>query len=110
MPLKVCLAADTSGYPEGGGRLWAYLDWALGLRDVGCDVLWLDRPGPAEALESRLAALDIRLEFDAEAAADADLLLSLRYDLPPAVVARLKRSVLSTLTRVCSSCGCARTT
>jgi hypothetical protein len=38
----VCLAADTIGYPEGGGHLWAYLNWALGLRANVCDVIWME--------------------------------------------------------------------
>ena len=33
MSVTVCLApAQTIEYPEGGGHLWVYLNWALGLR------------------------------------------------------------------------------
>src|SRR5207253_2899556 len=33
MSLTVCLApANTIGYPQGGGHLWVYLNWALALR------------------------------------------------------------------------------
>ena len=28
--------------PRGGGHLWVYLNWALGLHAVGCDVTWLE--------------------------------------------------------------------
>jgi hypothetical protein len=42
MSLTVWLAADTLGYPEGGGHLWVYLNWALGLRSLGCRVVWLE--------------------------------------------------------------------
>ena len=38
----VCVAANTIHYPEGGGHLWVYLNWALGLRSAGCDVIWLE--------------------------------------------------------------------
>jgi hypothetical protein len=38
----VCLVANTLGYPAGGGHRWAYLNWALGLRAAGSDVLWLE--------------------------------------------------------------------
>ena len=31
MSQTVCLAANCIGYPEGGGHLWVYLNWALGL-------------------------------------------------------------------------------
>ena len=42
MALTVCLAANALGYERGGGHLWAYLNWALGLRGLGCEVLWLE--------------------------------------------------------------------
>src|SRR5207248_394654 len=41
--LTVCLApANTIGYPQGGGHLWVYLNWALALRAAGCRVIWLE--------------------------------------------------------------------
>jgi len=41
--LTVCLApANTIGYPQGGGHLWVYLNWALALRGAGCRVHWLE--------------------------------------------------------------------
>lgn len=43
MSLTVCLTpADTIGYPQGGGHLWVYLQWALALRAAGCRVIWLE--------------------------------------------------------------------
>ena len=43
MSVTVCLApAQTIEYPEGGGHLWVYLQWALGLRALGCRVIWLE--------------------------------------------------------------------
>jgi hypothetical protein len=36
MSITACLAADTLYYPTGGGHLWVYLNWALGLRALGC--------------------------------------------------------------------------
>src|SRR5438105_7406993 len=43
MSVTVCLApAQTIEYPEGGGHLWVYLNWALGLRARGCRVIWLE--------------------------------------------------------------------
>ena len=43
MSVTVCLApAQTIEYPEGGGHLWVYLNWALGLRANGCRVMWLE--------------------------------------------------------------------
>lgn len=97
----VCLGADTIGYPEGGGHLWAYLNWALGLREAGCRVLWLERDGgeQAEGLRSRLAhfglAESLVLWSEVEAAWEAsDLLLNLQYSLPPATVSGFRRSAL----------------
>ena len=43
MSTAVCLApARTIAYPQGGGHLWVYLQWALGLRALGCRVIWLE--------------------------------------------------------------------
>src|SRR5213593_4887497 len=43
MSATVCLApANTVGYPQGGGHLWVYLNWALALRAIGCRVVWLE--------------------------------------------------------------------
>jgi hypothetical protein len=41
--LTVCLApANTLTYPQGGGHLWVFLQWALALRALGCRVIWLE--------------------------------------------------------------------
>lgn len=43
MSVTVCLApANTVAYPNGGGHLWVYLHWALGLRALGYRVIWLE--------------------------------------------------------------------
>src|SRR5262249_9139561 len=42
MSTRVCLSASTLNYPRGGGHMWVYLNWALGLRSVGCEVFWLE--------------------------------------------------------------------
>ena len=43
MTLTVCVApANTVAYPNGGGHLWVYLQWALALRACGCRVIWLE--------------------------------------------------------------------
>ena len=46
MSITVCLCAKTLYYPHGGGHFWVYLNWALGLRALGCQVLWLERVNP----------------------------------------------------------------
>ena len=45
MSRTVCLAANTLYYPQGGGHMWVFLNWALGLRAAGCRVIWLETAG-----------------------------------------------------------------
>ncbi len=123
MSITVCIApAKTLDYPKGGGHLWAYLNWALGLRALGCQVIWLEaitRPTSADAVRENVAALKFCLEryglvnclalysstdetlpldvssigcLDLDAATGADLLLELRYDTPLHIVKRFRRS------------------
>src|SRR2546422_3867507 len=47
MSVAVWLLANTLYYPEGGGHLWVYLNWALGLRALGCRVTWLELAAPS---------------------------------------------------------------
>ena len=124
MSLTICLApANTMAYPNGGGHLWVYLQWALGLRALGCQVIWLEvlDPGkPLEATKGNVAALRERLDryglseslalcspdgaplprdlagraLDLDAAAEAELLVNLWHSLPGAVVQRFRRSAL----------------
>ncbi len=120
MSPTVCIAANTIAYPAGGGHLWVYLNWALGLRASGCQVVWLEvlhrtvHPAKAErrlaALEARLApfelaarialvypgdqALKKKSPLSLDEACRADLLLSLRYGLPAKIVQRFRRSAL----------------
>jgi hypothetical protein len=146
MSVTVCLSTNTTlSYPQGGGHLWVFLQWALGLRALGCEVIWLetisdvesvaalnrrrglepDAPAGcasdlADEVRANVATLKGRLEryglaehlalcswsgetvpdevtngcLDLEAAAEADLLLNLRYDLPGEVVGRFRRSAL----------------
>jgi hypothetical protein len=124
MSTTVCISASTIGYPQGGGHLWVFLNWALGLRSLGCRVLWLESVRPdnsKDKIRANLAALNERLGpyglarsialasstdaplpclpgidyLEVDAAAEAaDLLLNLRYGTRPEVVARFRRSAL----------------
>jgi glycosyltransferase involved in cell wall biosynthesis len=120
MSLTVCLAANTLSYPEGGGHLWVYLNWALGLQALGCRVIWLETvepDRPAVEVQALVASLKSRLqpyglaEWVALCPAlgcqladggtegcledpDADLLLNLQYGLHRDVVRRFRRSAL----------------
>ena len=42
MSLKVCLAVKALSFPQAGGHLWVYLNWALALRSLGWDVVWME--------------------------------------------------------------------
>jgi hypothetical protein len=144
--ITVCLSTNQAlNYPQGGGHLWVYLNWALGLRALGCEVIWLEmlsnkesvralnrrrrleRDSRAECpsdlvheVQANVATLKRRLEpyglaerlalyarsdenlseevtrgcLDLEAAAEADLLLNLRYNFPGEAVRRFRRSAL----------------
>lgn len=123
MALTVCLAANTLYYPQGGGHRWVYLNWALGLKGLGCEVLWMEEAEPhrpPEQIIEGLAALRSHLQpygmaervalcstspglvasaagegvLGLEAAGEADLLVNFRYGLPAEVVRRFRRSVL----------------
>jgi hypothetical protein len=41
-PTVVLGAYNTAAFVEGGGHFWVYLQYVLGLRQLGCDVYWLE--------------------------------------------------------------------
>src|SRR5829696_1320914 len=108
MSRRVCVASNMIAYPEGGGLMWVYLNWALGVTSLGCEVKWLEEVPPnvpTDALPDKIARLRDRLApyglgdslavcslgggslplaagegcLDLEAAAEADMLLDLSY-------------------------------
>ena len=42
MPTVVLSAFNVANFPDGGGHFWVYLQYVLGLRQLGCDVYWLE--------------------------------------------------------------------
>jgi hypothetical protein len=103
--------------------MWVYLNWALGLRDAGCDVVWLegvkreiagDQAGLVANLRTRLAPYgfenrialwsehDMAIEDDValdcldcdDSLASSDLLLNLSYGTPDCVVRLARRAAL----------------
>jgi hypothetical protein len=120
----VCISANTFGYTTGGGHLWVYLNWALGLRALGCRVIWMeavDPELPVHEVRTYVGALKRGLEayglaecvtlctftgeellprdalgecLSLEAAVEADLLLNLKYFAAPELVERFRRSAL----------------
>ena len=47
-----------ANFPAGGGHFWVYLQYALGLRRLGCEVYWLEQIHPPDdpAREAHLLA------------------------------------------------------
>ena len=42
MPTVVISSYNVANFPEGGGHLWVYMQYAQGLRQLGCDVYWME--------------------------------------------------------------------
>lgn len=120
---KVSLLAQTLSYVEGGGHLWVYLNWALGLRAIGCEVTWVESIDPKSrpdqiagqvahlravlqpyGFADAIALLSLRpgdipaefasLELTANHAREADLFINFRYGLPQDILDRFRRTAL----------------
>jgi hypothetical protein len=124
MTATVCFTAKNIHYLKGGGHFWVPLNWALGFRALGCDVVWLEPIDPStpvgqvwtltKLLKERLEPYGLRDSvalssitgepldpaavegcLDIDAASElATLLMNLRYDLPGEQVRRFRRSAL----------------
>jgi hypothetical protein len=119
----VWLAANTLSWPEGGGYLWTALNWALGLRESRCEVIWLESAEPeagTQRIRSLVRSLKRRLEpyglaesvalcsrnaaplpeeaaedcIELEAAREADLLLNISYETGAAARPLFRRTAL----------------
>src|SRR6266545_2224246 len=42
MATVVIAPSNVVNFPEGGGHFWVYMQYAQGLRRLGCDVYWLE--------------------------------------------------------------------
>ena len=47
MTTVVMSVYKVASFPSGGGHFWVYLQYALGLRRLGCEVYWLEQLRPA---------------------------------------------------------------
>jgi hypothetical protein len=104
--MTVWLGAATLTYPQAGGHFWVFLNWALGLRALGCEVVWLEyseenipvhrREPLLTALRKRLASYGLAnsVATDLEGAEEADLLLNLSYSNCAAVLDRFRRTAM----------------
>ncbi|HEV8265523.1 MAG TPA: hypothetical protein VGQ06_11270 [Gemmatimonadales bacterium] len=58
MTTVVISPCKVASFPEGGGHFWVYLQYAHGLRLLGCDVYWLEQLRAADPdQEARLTAI-----------------------------------------------------
>lgn len=124
MSVTVCITAGTLFYPEGGGNLWLYLNWALSFKAIGCRVIWLEGVGkkaPVEKLNTLVSNLKNQLApfglaenitlwqtngerlpaeklcgcWDIEyAGQESDLLLNQYYAMPDEVLQYFRRTAL----------------
>jgi len=65
VPTVVIAPFNVVNFPEGGGHFWVYLQYALGLRQLGCEVYWLEgfrTKGHAEQKAAALATFRARME------------------------------------------------
>jgi len=123
--ITVAFNANTLNAPAAGGHRWVFLNWALGLQDLGCRVIWLEgvkADVPAPVLHTRVAALTSQLaphgldksvvlfsratsdvpvsgapidaQLGLEAIDGADLLLNIAYEIPPALLRRVRRTAM----------------
>ena len=110
---------NTLGYPD-GGHVWVFINWALGFKSLGHEVVWLDVVKPEDTDETNAALIatmrkrlgvygladDIALctkdgkPYDAPGlrpladALAADVLCNHRYDLAPEIIRSFKHSMM----------------
>ncbi len=114
---------DVANFPEGGGHFWVYMQYAQGLRRLGCEVYWLEqfRPKNRDGDGRAMATFFERMErfgfkehillytlddgaplrfFGVTAAAAeavlrrADLVLNFHHAIDPRVLACARRTAL----------------
>ncbi|HEX6813213.1 MAG TPA: hypothetical protein VF384_16435 [Planctomycetota bacterium] len=59
MPTVVISPYNVVNFPEGGGHFWVYLQYALGMRRVGCEVWWLEAFQPSGDEAADLARVEL---------------------------------------------------
>jgi len=111
------------GFPQGGGHFWVYMQYVLGLRQLGCQVYWLEQlhpeekalrdPATLQVFTDRMARFGLRDRFilyscdgdrldfrvggpeNAEAILQgADLLLNFHYAAEPPILNHFRRTAL----------------
>lgn len=118
--MRIVLSApNTLSYPD-GGHVWVFINWALGFKSLGHDVLWLDVTKPTdtpEHVDAMLALFRERLAVygldhsivlathdgkpinlpglrTLDEALSADVLCNHRYNLPADLIRAFKHSMM----------------
>src|SRR6058998_4074775 len=123
MSTVVMSVYKVASFPDGGGHFWVYLQYALGLRRLGCEVYWLEQLRPVRdpnrraylistfqnrmkqfGFEGRTLLYDTvdgqpcfvgNTRSDAEAVLRrADVLLNFHYAIDPRLLACARRTAL----------------
>jgi len=123
MTAVVLSVNKVASFPDGGGHFWVYLQYALGLRQLGCEVYWLEQLRPVRdphrrayliatfqdrmkqfGFEGRTLLYDIvegepRFVVCARREAEAvlrraDVLLNFHYAIDPRLLACARRTAL----------------
>src|ERR1041384_503841 len=66
MPTVVISPFNVVNFPEGGGHFWVYMQYAQGLRQLGCEVYWMENfrsSGDAKQDAATLAVFQERMEL-----------------------------------------------
>jgi hypothetical protein len=58
MTRVVISPTNVAGFPEGGGHYWVYMQYALGLWELGCEVYWLERMSSFRDADHRRRVLE----------------------------------------------------
>ena len=64
MSTVVISVYNVANFPDGGGHFWVYMQYAQGLRRLGCDVYWLEQvrlPGPRKSAAPLLSSFRERM-------------------------------------------------
>lgn len=84
-PTVVVCPVNVVDFPDGGGHFWAYMQYAQGLRRLGCDVYWMERfRGTGDAGGNARLVAGVRERMRRYGLADRLLL----YPDPPAPAGR----------------------
>lgn len=109
MATVVISPVDVATFPAGGGHFWVYTQYAQGLLQLGCEVIWLERI-PEELPEAATTTFFDRMEryglggnaflyrdereVPEAITRRADLLLNFDQRIDPALLARFRRTAL----------------